>query len=367
MALLDGQSLLERAAVMLPDHLYRSNEDKLPLSTHRYTSLSDVLDFVDTRKPDLVFFVSAYGLLGANYRPLPLLKQIVSRFRERGCRLVTTDPILGMSPKLRMSQVDLPLSRLNWRSRFQESRNLRRLFKGFSEIGRMFHDVTHLYPVPVDGLSTVDGVPRVSFFNERMIRSMAEPTQEPSWLFVIGGSDLKCQLILWGADRFAGLVQRWLEQARRESRRPVLIAPRSLVDNLSHRLSPAIGAELIPLCSYAEFISRLFDAEYAFYWNTFSCSILLRLSNGLPVFFFDPGHVARLLRPSYEAGIRCYYGGAGPNLLDARKPLDIAALRDDAARQRCEMPSILARLRRSPPPEVLIDGLLREPPGDLRG
>jgi hypothetical protein len=369
MAFLDGQPFSERAAVMLTDHLYRHNRDTLPVSTHRYASLEDVMSLVEVWNPDLVFFVSAYGLLDAGFRPLPSLERFVGRLRERGCRLVTADPTMGMSQGLTTSQVDLPLSRLRWRARFGQLWSFRRMFRSFSRIGRTFADVTHLYPVPTRGLPNDDNVRRISFFNPHIVAPNGQPSgshdaagrREPSWLFILGASDLKCQLMLLsGSDNTASLVVRLLEGTRREGRRPVLIAPPPFVDNVSRRLSAEVEAELLPFCSYAGFTSRLFDAEYAFYWNTLSNSILLRLSNGLPVFFFDQGHIARLLKPCYEAGVRCWYGGAIPRLRDARERLDARELADLVSTQRLEMQAIREYWRRSPAPEEVIDGLLHE-------
>jgi hypothetical protein len=241
------------------------------------------------------------------------------------------------------------------------------MFRSFSRIARTFADVTHLYPVPTNGLS-VDNVRRISFFNPRIVTSDGRPgggnaagPREPSWLFILGASDLKCQLMLLsGSDNTASVVARLLEQTRREGRRPVLIAPPPFIDNLSRRLSAEVDAELLPFCSYAQFTSRLLDAEYAFYWNTLSCSILLRLSNGLPVFFFDQGHIARLLKPCYEAGVRCWYDGASPNIRDARERLDAGELAGLVSEQQADMQAVRAYWRRSPAPGEVIDGLLRE-------
>jgi hypothetical protein len=381
MALLEGQPFTDQVAVMLTDHLHQYNKDALAVSTHRYTSLADVMRVVETWNPDLVFFVSAYGLLDAGFRPLPSLDRFLGRLRERGCRLVTADPTLGMSHALTMSQVDLPLSRLPWRSRFRQRRNLRRMFRSFSTIARMFDDVTHLYPVPVSSLSSDDNVRRVSFFNPRIVTAYDEPSgghdggrsedavspAEPSWLFVLGASDLRCQLmLLGGSENTARVVAGLLEQTRRQGRRPVLIAPPPFIDNVSRRLSAEVEAELLPFCSYTQFTSRLFAAEYAFYWNILSCSILLRLSKGLPVFFFDEGHIARLLKPSYEAGIRCWYDGVTPEVRDARERLDACELARLVSEQQEGLRAIRAYWQRSPAPGEVIDGLLNESTMDRR-
>jgi hypothetical protein len=218
--------------------------------------------------------------------------------------------------------------------------------------------VVHLYPVPTSRLPARDSVTRASFFNPRIVHNDTEES-DSSWLFVIGWSDLKCQHWLWG-DSFADIVAQKLEQARRAERRPVLIAPRNLTDRVSARLRPEVRAELIPFCSYAEFTSRLARAEYVFYWHLFSCSVLLRLANSRPVFFFDQGHIPRLLKPSYEVGVECYYGGVTPRILDVREELDAAALENLVLQQRAETQAIRAHWATSPEPAAVIDRLLRD-------
>jgi hypothetical protein len=364
MALLEGQEFASRASVLLTDHLYAANENGLGIPTFRYRSVEDIVALVRDRQPDLVFFVSAYGV-DESLLPLPSLDALVRRLRDLACAVATTDPVLSTTRRLKLSQVDLPLSRLKWRARFRELRNIRRTFRSFSRVARIFEDAVHLYPVPTPGLPPGDNVTRASFFNPRIAEESggAGDASGPSWLFVIGWSDLKCQHWLWG-DSFADLVAQKLEQARRAERRPVLIAPRILVDRVSARLSTDVGAELIPFCSYAEFTSRLARAEYVFYWHLFSCSVLLRLASSRPVFFFDQGHIPRLLKPSYEVGIECYYGGVRPRLLDVRQELDAGALANLVLKQRSDVQAIRAHWATAPEPAELIDRLLRDAAAD---
>jgi hypothetical protein len=372
MALLEGHELGGNAALMLPDRLFSDNHE-LPLSTYRYTSDADILSVVDIWEPDVVFFVSAYVLVSSGTLPLPSMDGLVRQLRARGCRLVTTDPFLGLTRNFNVSQVDLPLSRLSWLARLRQLRKIKGMFRTLSRTARTFKDVTHLYPVPTDGLLTNDGVHRVSFFNPRIVRSHAESSggdrqrstadpgaAERSWLFILGAVDHGCQCFVWGPENFASIVASKLEQARRQGRRPVLVAPRSLTDVVSSRLSAEARAELVPFCSYADYISRLFDAEYAFFWNALSASILLRLANSLPVFFFDPGHLQRFFKPCYQAGVHCNYGGFEPRLLDAQEPLDAHALANLVAEQRQMVVAIRNHWQRSPEPDQVIDRLLRD-------
>jgi hypothetical protein len=97
-----------------------------------------------------------------------------------------------------------------------------------------------------------------------------------------------------------------------------------------------------------------------FYWHLFSCSVLLRLASSRPVFFFDQGHIPRLLKPSYEVGIECYYGGVRPRLLDVRQELDAGALANLVLQQRSDLQAIRAHWATAPEPAELIDRLLRD-------
>jgi hypothetical protein len=292
MALLEGQEFSTRASVLLTDHLFAANESSLGVPTFRYGSTEDIVALVRDRRADLVIFVSAYGLVDEKLLPQP--SALLGRLRDLGCAVATADPVLSTTRRLKLSQVDLPLSRLKWRARFRELWKIRRMFRSFARMARTFEDVVHLYPVPTRGLLARDRVIRASFFNPCIVHTTAQQSDgtsdDPLWLFVIGWSDLKCQHWLWG-DSFADIVAQKLEQTRRAGRRPVLIAPRNLTDRVFARLSSEVRAELIPFCSYAEFTSRLARAEYVFYWHLFSCSVLLRLASSRPVFFFDRGHI----------------------------------------------------------------------------
>lgn len=66
------------------------------------------------------------------------------------------------------------------------------------------------------------------------------------------------------------------------------------------------------------------------------------------------------MKPSYELGIECYYGGTRPRLLDVREELDTAALENLVAGQAAEMQAIRAHSATSPGPAEVIDRLLRD-------
>ena len=147
---------------------------------------------------------------------------------------------------------------------------------------------------------------------------------------------------------------------RSAGKHPVLIGPPSIINVLSvlsNALSDAI--ELLPFCPLAEFETRLLDAEHAFFWDSFSFGVLLRVANALPVFVFDRGHLARAIKPFYQVALSTHFGGWVPPFLDLGARLEPHDLADLAEKQNLAMRVILDRWRSSPTPDELVDRLLR--------
>jgi hypothetical protein len=108
-------------------------------------------------------------------------------------------------------------------------------------------------------------------------------------------------------------------------------------------------------------VTRLLDAEYVFYWNAFSFSLFLRLSQGRPAFFFDPGHLPRVIKPYYALAKRLYYDTWSPPYLDQRRHLDPSQLTMLAEQQKPELAKLVAYWSSSPPPAAVVDELLERP------
>ena len=115
---------------------------------------------------------------------------------------------------------------------------------------------------------------------------------------------------------------------------------------------------MLARCAFEEFEQRLLDAEIVFYWQIFSTSAFLRLWNGLPVFFFDPGHSSRFSRPMHEAGLKYYFMGGSPIYLDIEKPLDAAALAQLSAGFRQSADESRHRLARLPTPAEMVSAIV---------
>jgi hypothetical protein len=98
--------------------------------------------------------------------------------------------------------------------------------------------------------------------------------------------------------------------------------------------------------------------EFAFYWNVFSFSTLLRLIRRQPVFFFDKGHLSRLLTPFYDVAIDSYFEGHEPVALNADEaltPARVSALARDSSEFAAR---VSTALERQPSPAEVIETLL---------
>jgi hypothetical protein len=215
----------------------------------------------------------------------------------------------------------------------------------------------HFYPVPMPAEA---GAPRrFSFFNPRYIRDLpGAAAATPRWLFVLAGFDLELQERRYGREGFAEIVAARLREAIGQGRDPTFIGPPDFVQALARRFEGDARVTLLAGCPWSEFERRLLEAEAAFYWQLFSTSSFLRLWNGLPVFFFDEGHNARLLPPMREAGLERYYMGVVPVHLDIEVPLDAARLLERRGEFRDAARRALRELAPLPDPPGMVEEIL---------
>jgi hypothetical protein len=228
----------------------------------------------------------------------------------------------------------------------------------------------HLYPVAPDGN---DPPRRAAFFNPRMLVSDAErntmrngmaltlplDAASPRWLFALASEDYVLQMKLMG-ERFHAALMARLEDAQRQGRQPVLIAPPACTEAMRASADRYPSVLLLPFCNHGTFLGLLLEAEHAFYWNLFANSVPSRLANRLPVCFFDTGHMARAMPPLMNIGLTTYYPGARLPLLDIGEPLLAAPL---AALARAELDSLALaaqRLREGDTPDALLARILEQ-------
>jgi hypothetical protein len=361
MSFLRGQRLARRATMLLPDNLYLSYRASAGIPAIPYVGSDDILAAVDAAEPDIVCLFSGYLFEQGHLLSPESLNQLLQRLRDRGCRIVTSDPFLGLASGLTLGQID---TRMLASGQTGIRRWLTRLVVRWRGLGTpvvrvpALEEVIHLYPTSVP--LRPDGVERLSFFNPATIRLAIEPEQPDSgrhWLFVLSATDLQCQRTSLGIRKFTALLAGMLWHTEQAGRLPTLIAPRSIVRLVARHLPEA---ELLTACPFDDFQRRLLDAEYVFFWNAFSFSHLARVANELPLFLFDRGHLARTIKPFYDVARACHFGGWELPYLDQQDALDADALRELATAQRPVIRALRESWEASPTPDKIVERLVSE-------
>jgi hypothetical protein len=132
---------------------------------------------------------------------------------------------------------------------------------------------------------------------------------------------------------FVDQLARRLEEAVAMGRDALVLGPEILVRALVPRISGNANITARSDTSYAGYMRSLMGAEYAFFWNYLSFSLLHRVVANGPVFFFGAGHLDHILPRMAQEGIRMFYAGWSPPLL----PLDAPLAETDLARREVEV------------------------------
>jgi hypothetical protein len=375
-----GQEFLNRTTLLLPDRLFGKNKDVLPGRTIPYGSLEEILTTINREKPDIVFLLSGYLFHLHGTLSLQSLHALTSELDQRGCHVVTSDPFMGLLSNLSEAKTGaiftddfpthkMPLHILFWYAvlklvKYRE-RRLHRV--AFTWCVKILAGAWHIYPSPVPCERTMK-TRNLSFYNSLLTTAPLEHHGRTSanakagvrhWLFIISSTDFNNQCFIHGRARFVQEVARRLEQSLSEDRRTLLLGPDECIKAIQQVSVCVPEMELLSFCSFKRFVSLLLGAEFVFYWNVVSASIGMRLFNQLPVFFFDRGHLAHAVKPSYELALKSYYHGFEPMFIDSREQLSAQTLtaRADAYKPTAE--KIRKFFARSPTPEQTVEFILR--------
>lgn len=348
-----------QTVLLMPDRLFTANREGLSARARCYHSLSEVMDAVAEEKPDVVLLFSGYLYAINKIFAGDDVVRLVQDLRSRNCLTVTSDPFLGILSRLDDSTFSDLHPQKCW------------LTDHFSWLAGVLRNVRHLYLTPPDESAPAGSV---SFFNANIIRvpsRIAEGEKElverlgvdplrKQWLFVLSLEDYGSQIGVHGRDRFDGILLDKLRQAIQEGRQPVLVGPQPCITSLTNQHPALDGVIRLPFCSHDLFASLLFSAEYAFYWNIFSNSVLPRIVNQLPVFFFDRGHMVHAIQPLFELGMKCYYADSELPYLEQEGKLASEELAFRAGKQKQALRAARINLQRSPPPEEMMGKLLQD-------
>jgi hypothetical protein len=371
MYLVMGQECLRNARILLSDRLHQNNHDVLPGRTGVWRSEQDLAGEIEALRPALVVFASGYLLPVHNLLTAEAMQRLCVLARRHHSVVMTADPFLGLlSPwsgrMERLISIDIPKD-ADERLRAVKRSADAMLHTRLSDAERVLRDVPHLYPSytdmrAVDRFGT-DGRNR-SFFNDALLlpgdvkSAVTSEGEAPHWMFVISEADYATQVMFRSAAEFARIVAVLLEQTARLGRHAIFAGPAELLNLVSSTLAPAERIHLLRYCSFRRFMSLLLSAEYTFYWNVVSHSILMQLWNGRPVILFDRGHLARAVRPIYDRVIAWYYQSWEPPYLDDRAVLSLSAVEDALSAHADRRQEIAARFRRAPSPDALLASLL---------
>jgi Flp pilus assembly protein TadD len=385
-----GQSLAARTTLLLPERLYGHNREAVPGRTRRYGSMADILDVVDREQPAIVFLCSGYLLCEHLSWPPGDLAHLVNGLRERGCRVVTSDPYLGMlsqrDPRTLIS-FQLPgeqaikflieqhgatvSNRPEIVERMAESRKAaeEKVWAYLGQSEQVLRDSYHLYPSYCDvapGDAAETDARNLAFFNERLLWPAPSPRPGPArphWLFILASTDYDLQRVFEGIAGFVDIVANKLTETVAAGRHPILIGPGELIDRVVARLPSAEGIDLLAHCPFTRFMSLLITAEHAFYWNAVSHSLLIRLYNRLPIVLFDRGHLIRIAPAVHRRIVAWYYQGWEPPVRNQHDLLTVQKVEGWAADYRRQADRLAERYRRAPGPEqMIVDLMNRTPP-----
>jgi hypothetical protein len=347
-----------QTVILMPKRLFSINQNSLSILTYCYHSIHDVTRIAAQEKPDIVFLFSGYLYSINDIFSIETVENLIDELKNKCYKIITSDPFLGI------------LSRLDTSTFSDRHPKKQLLIQHFSRVFAILKNITHLYLINLGSSASIESV---SFFNQNIIVPQSwlieyekmltqwtaiHPTKR-RWLFVLSLEDYGNQISLHGRAKFDEILLDKLHQTVRADRQPILVAPGVCIESIRNRSSTIANLVLLPYCGYNLFMLLLFNAEYVFYWNIFSNSILARVMNHLPVFFFAPGHMVYAIKPLFEIGMKSYYSDSALVYLNQERELVSEELKSIAANLEQIMNGARKNFRQSPTPEEMVTKMLQ--------
>ena len=321
------------ALVLLPTPLGHAMPIDCTQPWRVYGTLADIQRSLVEYRPNTVLLATGYLLtVDTGLTALDVLR-LLQRLRRLGVTLLTTDPFLGVRPWPTLPQVgDLrqPAGRLA----FALSCYLIGLCSRVWAMRLALRKAWQVYPAPTARLPTLAGQRRLSYCSDHAAAAGTAPGavlgDRPIWLFVLSRVDYALLVQAHGPDHLKALHPR-LAECLALGRHAVVVGPAELVADIESHFSDRDQLSVFSNLSHSRYLGWLMVAEYAFFWNLLSFSLIHRVLAGRPVFFFDPGHFATLFPAVAQAGQRLFYGGWRPPLRRLDQPFDLQQLAHAAA------------------------------------
>lgn len=368
-----GQPGFRHSTVLLSSHLFSKNRDALPGRLKRWRTEADLLQAIEAEKPHAVVLASGYLMPVHELLSSDAVARVCRRARDQGATVVTADPFLGLLSQPPEGGLPSLISIAIPEGASKELVAVKklgdeRLHTCLGAAEEVLREAPHLYPAftRMDSMTAADSDRRnLSFFNDALllpaeINSTFASEDVPHWMFLISQVDYQTQCMFMGAMAFARRVARLLTEAARLGRRAIFLGPGELLELVHAELPSGEERErihLLKFCAFRRAMAWLLTAEYCFYWNVVSHTILMQLWNGRPVVLLDRGHLARAIPTIYERVMAWYYQGWEPPYLDPEKPLTLDALEAAVAPHRERRDDLMARYRDAPSPSQLLETL----------
>lgn len=353
MYFLRGLGLAEPPTVLLPRSLQHAVASSPQMQVHAYGSLADIERHLAAVQPQAVMLFSGYLLaIGSRFSLFNALS-LLRTLRRTGVTVLTSDPFIGLinGP----AALDFSYVLGSGGTALGRALRSRHLALRLALLKRQLRGCWHIYPSPIERLHQGIRLKRtLSYFNApepAVQRPSPQAQARPSWIFVLSQIDGLMQSRT--ADFVPQLVQR-LEDAVRLERTAVLVAPDFVLEGVRERIGTLAGVVLVGNEGFHDFMQRLMEAEYAFFWNYYSFSVIHRIIAGRPVFFFDEGHMVHILPALHEAGVTLFYDGWRPPLVSLGTTMAEADLNDRAADSRRRFEAIAHGLQRCDSPGTVL-------------
>ena len=354
-----GEDWGARPLLLVPDLGIPGDLGDFDCDLASYHHAEHIVEQIERYRPDALLLFSGYLLTMKQGRSVRSIRRVLRVARERKLPVFTTDPFLGA-----LSRGDFPrFSSVLWRqatgaARFGVPVRAALLYCRFRVLHRLLSRIPHLYVAPWSDDGAREHTPRLSFFNENVLeQSSANATasdgQSPFWLFVLSDIDAQRQLALTRGE-FLDALGNFLLRATGLGRTVVFVAPRSLLASLRPELHASDDIKILSAPTYTVYERLVLDAEIVFFWNYFSFSLIHRLLNAKPLFFFDEGHMGNVLPSLIERGVQYYYAGWNPPTLDIRDTPDPDRLARMTNEFQSAVSRIVERYRSSPSPRDLL-------------
>ena len=359
-----------RTVFALRDAHFSVNHASLPGKTHHYETRSDLLAIIESEKPDMVCLFCGYLLIDEKVMDVAELDSFIDRLLELGIKVITSDPFLGLPSRVPTFDPNNPFEQLlSLPVKLMGGLLFGSSFLYFSEMPGLKR-LPHVYVVEPDEPGETQ---RLAFFNPHIRRYASELDHSASllqhqnggrakahWMFIMGMGEYLPLVNRDGVQSVHALLAEKLRETLAAGRQPVLFAPKACIDALIADAS-LNHCVLLHTCDYNRYMSLLVGAEYVFYWNIFSASILARLVNHRPTFFFGTGHIAEFDQMMFDKGMRQYYKNARLTYLDQTHLLSQTELAKLALLQEEQMlKPVCDNLCHLPLPSEMIQRLLNE-------